>query len=178
MRLCALAGLICVVLLVALLASTASAAVGEDNDFVPGLGIAAFLFIMTLIVVCMVLMGLGLAAGIVVCAAAAMLAGLGIVSSSAAVGLLRRSPSSAFRALFIQLGAAAGIPCGIGAAWSVSALAHAGWSRLFIILLGGGCGMACGIGVALLFNFVWGRIVAWWLERNARRMPMQKEASS
>jgi len=114
-------------------------------------------------------MGLGLAAGIIVFALAGALVTFGIMSSSVAVGFLRRRPTSGFRALFVQLGAVAGIPCGIGATWLVSWLAHSHWSTALRLLVGSVCGLACGVAVALLFNFAWGRIAGWLLRRYERR---------
>jgi hypothetical protein len=122
-----------------------------------------------MVVVFMLLLGIGLAVGIVVCALAGALAALGILSSSAAIGFIRRSPASGFRVLFLQLGAVAGIPCGFAGAWLVSALAHSHWSLTARLLMGGTAGLVCGVLVAWLFNFVWGKIGAWILARYDRR---------
>jgi hypothetical protein len=148
----------------------------EIDDFNPGLGIFAALMIMLIVVVCMLLVGLGLVTGVVLCALSGFLAGLGILSSSVAIAFVRRSPGSGFRALFIQLGALAGIPVGIGAVWLASWAAHTHWSTAFRIVVGGTCGLACGVAVALVFNFVWGKVAQWILRRYERRPEPEKRA--
>lgn len=140
-----------------------------DDDFTPGLGIFAALVIMVMIVVFILLLGIGLAVGLVVCALVGALTAVGILSSSATIAFLRRSPTQGFRALFLQLGAAAGIPCGITGAWIVSWLAHCNWSVLDRFLIGGVAGFACGVLVAWLFNTTWSRIATWIRSRYDRR---------
>jgi hypothetical protein len=140
----------------------------ECEGFNPGLGIFAAIMIMVMVVACMMLLGLGLAAGIVVCALAGALTAFGILSSSVAIGIIRRSPASGFRALFVQVGAVAGIPCGIAAMWLVSWLAGTHWSAAWRILAGSVCGLGCGVAVALLFNFAWGRAARWLLSRHEK----------
>jgi hypothetical protein len=120
-------------------------------------------------VVFVLLLGIGLALGIVLCAVAGALAAFGILSSSVAIGFIRRSPASGVRALIIQVGALGGIPCGIGAACLVSWLAHSQWSMTARLLVGGFCGLIGGIVVAWLFNFVWSKIAAWILELYERK---------
>ncbi len=127
------------------------------------------LMILFLVAVFVLLLGAGLAAGIVVCALAGALAAFGIFSSSMAVGFLRRSPASGLRAMFLQLGAVAGIPCGMAAAWLVSFLAHGHWSIAARLLVGGASGLVCGVIVGWLFNFAWGTTAAWILARYERR---------
>jgi hypothetical protein len=161
-----------------LLADTTNAPampIPASDGFAPGLGIFAAIMVMVMAVECLLLVGFGLAAGLLVFALAGALTAFGILSSSAAIGFIRRSPASGFRALFIQLGAIAGIPCGIGAIWLVSWAADTHWSVAWRLLLGGVCGMACGVVVALLFNFVWGTTSRWMLGRfDSRRGTVPK----
>lgn len=142
---------------------------GLDDDFTPALGILAALVVIIMVVVFMLLLGMGLAAGIIVFALAGALAAFGILSSSAAVGFVRRSPASGFRALFLQLGAAAGIPCGIAGTWLVLSVAHNHWSLAAQLLVGGTAGLLCGVLVAWLFNFAWCKAGAWILARYDRQ---------
>lgn len=156
----------------ALFASPSGAAAfptSEAGGFNPGLLVFAGIAILVMVVACLLLVGLGLAGGIIISALAGALTVFGILSSSVALGLIRRSPASGFRALFVQVGAVAGIPCGIGAMWLVAWVAAIHWSIATRLLVGGVCGMLCGVAVALLFNFAWGRAVAWLLGRYERR---------
>jgi hypothetical protein len=133
----------------------------DGDDFDPGL----LLFVVVMLAACAFLVGAGLVGGIVAFVLAGALTAFGIMSSSVVIGFIRRSPASGFRALFIQLGAVAGIPCGIGAMWLVSWLAHSQTSTAFRLLVGSVCGLACGVSVALLFNFAWGKAAGWLLKR-------------
>ena len=140
-----------------------------DDDFNPGVGIFAAFMILFLVVALMLLLGVGLVVGIVLCLLAGGLAAFGILSSSVAVGFVRRSPASGFRALILQVGAAAGIPCGIAAAWLAALIAHSHWSATARLLAGATGGLLCGVAVAVLFNFAWGRIAALIIARQDRR---------
>ncbi|HEX7860892.1 MAG TPA: hypothetical protein VF773_11230 [Verrucomicrobiae bacterium] len=133
----------------------------DVDDFDPGL----LLFVVVMLAACAFLVGAGLLAGIVAFALTGALTAFGIMSSSVVIGFIRRSPASGFRALVIQLGAVAGIPCGIGAMWLVSWLADSQSSTAFRLLVGGVCGLSSGVAVALLFNFAWGRTSGWFLNR-------------
>jgi hypothetical protein len=141
----------------------------ETDDFNPGVGIAAAFVIMVVVVVLMLLLGMGLAVGLLLCALTGALVAVGILSSSVAIGFIRRNPAAGFRALFLQLGAVAGIPCGIAAAWVIALATHSPWSVTARIVVGGAVGLACGISVAWLFNFVWSKIAAWIVTPCTRR---------
>jgi hypothetical protein len=130
----------------------------------PFLLILAF-WLLVMVVVFVLLLGIGLAVGIVLCALVGALTAFGILSTSVAIGFLRRSPASGLRALFLQLGAVVGVVCGIAASWLVSWLAHSHWGVVTRLLVGGSCGLICGILVAGLFNLAWGKITAWILAR-------------
>ena len=110
-------------------------------------------------------MVLGIVVAVVTLAVTAVLVAVGVVSFSAVVGLLSRRPTHAARALFIQLGALGGIPCGIGAALLVTWLGNLGIHRGLAVLVGGGTGLGAGLIVALLFNLAWTRLLAWGVER-------------
>lgn len=137
----------------------------ETGGFAPGL----LLMVLAMIVACLFLVGFGAVVCMVICALTGALAALGILSSSVAIAFLRRSPASGFRALFIQIGAAAGIPCGVGAMWLVTWLIDAQWSTTARLVVGGGCGLGCGVVVALLFNLAWSRLARWLLGKYENR---------
>ncbi|EEF57430.1 hypothetical protein [Pedosphaera parvula] len=134
----------------------------EISDGIPGI---SWFLILVLIICAFFVMIVALAVTAIVAFGITILVGLGIISSSVFFGFLRRSPASGFRALFLQLGAIAGIACGIGAVWLVSWAAHAHWNPACKILLGGTSGLLCGLLAALLFNFLWGRAATWLLNR-------------
>jgi len=115
------------------------------------------------------LLGFGAAVGIALIALAGGLTAFGIVSSSVVIGFLQRSVTAAFRALFLQLGAVAGIPCGIGATWLFTWLSHTDWSLGMHLWIGGLYGLLSGFLVALLFNFAWSSAVAWLIKRHEKR---------
>lgn len=117
-----------------------------------------WLIFLVFFAVCVVLMGIGLAIGLVVgavaCGIAGLLASLGVISVSTAVGLLFRSPAPAFRALVYQLSILGGIVSGIVLAWAGSTVLEAGLSPAHIAICGGLGGAAGGLVLALLFLWV------------------------
>jgi hypothetical protein len=135
------------------------------DDFDPGL----LLFVVVMLAACALLVGAGLVGGVVAFVLAGALTTFGIISSSVVIGFIRRSPAAGFHALFIQMGAVAGIPCGIGTMWLASWLAHSQSSTAYRLLVGSVCGLACGVAIALLFNFAWGRTAGWLLKRYESR---------
>ena len=132
-----------------------------DDDFAPGLGIMA----LVMIVVCLILIGVGIVVGLAFMAIAAALAAAGIVSASVVVGLLKKRPSAAARALFLQLGglggAAAGGVLALAVRWLAEMDVHWGWA----LAAGGLGGLAAGAAVALAFNFAWSRALDWLAAR-------------
>ncbi len=149
----------------------------DADDFSPLLGLLALFLALVMVVVFVFLLAVGLVACVVLCALAGALAALGILSTSVAVGFIRRSPASGFRALFLQLGAVIGVPCGIGAAWLVSWLVGGDWSITARLLVGGTGGLVCGILVAWLFNLVWSKLAEWILARHDQRNPKAEPIS-
>jgi len=144
---------------------TLPAQTGGSVPFAPFLGIGVLVFVLALLAACLLLVGLGIALGMAVCAGVGALAMLGIVSASVATGFLRRNPASGLRVFFLQAGALAGVPCGIAVMWAVSWLKQNNWSLNTILMVGGIGGLIEGAAVALLFNHAWGLIAAWLLKR-------------
>src|ERR1044071_9876724 len=70
-----------------------------------------FLFVM------LILIGIGVAVGLVLCLIAGILLSLGILSSSILIGLRSDNPSAGIRAFLLQCGVFAGIPVGAACAW-------------------------------------------------------------
>ena len=65
-----------------------------------------------LLVACLVVIGIGVVLGVVAVAAAGLLVALGVVSSSAAIGIPRKSAGAGFLSLALQVGAALGLIAG------------------------------------------------------------------
>jgi hypothetical protein len=112
--------------------------------------------------------------------AALILAGIitgGIISASVATAVLRRSVSSGFRALFLQVGAVVGLLTGVVGAMIFIWLARipSGSPQPWIIGVVGG--LIWGVLCACLFNFAWGRIVEWIAGKFQRRKAELPEAA-
>lgn len=135
-------------------AETPEAAANEEfEDFAPGVFVLLFIVL---------IIASGVILGAVVLAALGLLAVLtavGIVSSSVLIGFLRKKPSAAFRAFFLQAGAAGGVASGIVLSLLIVWLfdLHVPPKQAFAV--GTVCGGLGGFGIGVLFNLAWGRIV-------------------
>ena len=96
-----------------------------------------------------------------------VLTALGIVSSSALVGVFRRRWSTALRAFHYQLCVALGVACGIGLTWSVARLSNVQLSVREVFAAGALAGLCGGTLVA----WAMGRLVCMMHRRNFRAMP-------
>lgn len=108
-------------------------------------------------------LGVGIVAGLFACVAAAVLGGLGVVSSSVALGFLTRRPATAIRALLLQCGVLAGIPAGAATAWAGHGIltgiaAWQGWPAAGwewkVPLFGAVGGAFAGVSLALTLDFI------------------------
>jgi hypothetical protein len=68
----------------------------------------------------LVVIGIGVAIGLVTCLAVSLLASVGMLSTSVLVGVWTRRTLAGFQALFVQCGIALGAPAGAALAWGVS----------------------------------------------------------
>ncbi|MGB8168999.1 MAG: hypothetical protein WCF18_15990 [Chthoniobacteraceae bacterium] len=119
------------------------------------------LFALVFFVVALVLIGVGVAVGLVGCVLAVMLLGLGVISSSAFIGLRSGRPGLGFRVFLLQCGLLAGIPAGAVCAWlaqSFFAAYGAGWPVLLYGALGGAFS---GVLVALVIDFTARHLHVW-----------------
>lgn len=108
--------------------------------------------------------------------AALVLAGMitgGIISASVMTGVLRRSVSSGFRALFLQIGGVLGLATGAVGALMFIWLAKIPSDSPKPWVIGLLAGLVWGVLSACLFNFAWGRIVAWTTSKLQRRKPAE-----
>ena len=128
----------------------------------------------------LVFVGIGVGLGVFMCGLAAVLVMGGVISSSAALGLITRRPAVALRVFLLQCGVLAGIPAGAVAAWlghellerfmASQALVSSGgtWQIPALGALGGAVG---GAALALLMDFVFRRSHAWLAGRTTDQSP-------
>lgn len=127
-------------------------------------------------VVMLLLLGVGVGVGLFACLIAAALTGLGVVSSSVAVGLYTRRPAAAVRLFLLQCGVLAGLPAGAVCAWLGQQL-YSAWSELKqtamvgvewkVPLFGALGGALAGAVLALLLDFCLRRVCVWVEARRA-----------
>lgn len=131
----------------------------------PGMAIVSLI----LAVVILILVGVGVALGLVACAVTAALIGLGVVSSSVVVGMRSGRPADGVRVFLLQCGILAGVPAGAFCAWLASTLmtdleGAVDWQ---VLVCGGLGGALAGILLALSLNAMWRRLQAWAVGRLA-----------
>lgn len=124
--------------------------------------------------VMLVLIGIGIAAGLVACAMGAVLVGLGMISSSVLVGMRSGRPADGFRLFLLQCGLVLGAPAGAVCAWLGSSLAAelrgvVDWQ----VLIGGGlAGAVAGVLVALALDLMSRPLQAWAAVKLPGRKPV------
>lgn len=130
------------------LGATDSPHIDPSDDF------SQMLFAFALVGICIVLflVGVGIVVAAVVAISAAILVALGIVSSAAFVGILRRRFSSGLRAFHYQLFAVATIPAGIGALWVGSHFFTTHLRHRDILAIGSLAGICGGLLLAFAFD--------------------------
>jgi hypothetical protein len=119
------------------------------------------LFCLVFLVVALLLIGIGIAIGTIACLVAAALVGLGVISSSFVVGVSSGRASAGFRAFLLQCGVLAGIPAGAVCAWLGHRFYIAAGSELPILFFGALGGALAGLIVAVMLDFVSGRLGSW-----------------
>jgi hypothetical protein len=111
--------------------------------------------------VALILIGIGLAVGLVACGLLALLVGLGVLSSSAFLGIRSGRPEVAIRAFFVQCGCLAGIPAGAVCAWFATQFQTAIGTGWVIFVYGGIGGAVAGVLIALILDFVTRQLYRW-----------------
>lgn len=119
-------------------------------------------------VVVLVLIGVGIAIGLVACGLLALLIAAGVVSSSFLVGLHSGRSSDGVRAFLLQCGIIAGVPAGalcalLGRSF-LESYPGAG-ADVMVLVCGGLGGAVAGILVALAAHSVFQRLHTWALAR-------------
>lgn len=121
-----------------------------------------------LLLVMLVLIGVGIAVGLFACAIATALVGLGVVSSSVALGFFTKRPATAVRAFLLQCGILAGIPAGAVTAWIGRAFLEKVDQSWMIAVYGGIGGAFAGALLALMLDFIFRRTHT-WIEARVKR---------
>jgi hypothetical protein len=118
---------------------------------------------LVLAIIVLVLIGVGIAVGLVACALAALLVGLGVLSSSLVVGMLSGRATDGIRVFLLQCGVIVGVPAGaVCALLATSLMAELQGTVDWPLLVGGGlCGGLAGIMVALVLDLMSRRLCAW-----------------
>lgn len=138
--------------------------------FDPGFAMFVLFMILALLAYCCLALMIGLAC---VAIAVILLAG-GVLSASLLAGIIHRSISTGFRALFFQLGALAGMVGGALATAGVIWITKSNWNAPLHWITGVALGFLMGICYAWLFNKIWGRIA----EELTRKLERKRERPS
>lgn len=126
------------------------------------------LFGLIFLVVALILIGVGIVVGAVICAVAALLVAAGVLSSSVVIGLLTRRPVAGVRAFLLQCSLLAGIPSGIFCAWLAHSTLSAAGPGWLISIYGAAGGAVAGLVIAFLLDFVFRRLHRWGTAKLAR----------
>lgn len=140
----------------------------EDVDF------GLWIILITFLIACFLALLLGIFAVLV-------LAGFitaGIVSASVMAAVLRKSVSSGFRALFLQIGGVLGLATGATGAMLFIWLAKIPSDSPKPWMIGLIAGLVWGLLSACLFNFAWRRIVEWIAAKLPRRKTELPESAT
>ena len=105
-------------------------------------------------VISLLIMGIGLAIGVVACAALIFLIGMGVVSSSALIGFWKGRLESGLQAFFLQSGAIAGVFAGASVAWLFKEISPTFVNNWATLGLGAAIGASCGITMAFVASLV------------------------
>lgn len=98
---------------------------------------------------------------LVVIACALFILLLPILAVAAAIGVAKRSLSAGIQAVFIMLGAMAGLAAGVGSAEVALWILGLGGGGIWPPLLAGGLGLLAGVAAAVLFNLAWTHALRW-----------------
>ncbi len=104
------------------------------------------------VVAALIVIGMGIVVGVAAILACAVLIALGIISSSAAVGFMKRSPSAGLMSLLLQACGLIGAIGGIGVGLLIAALLEVDASRAVVALSGAMGGGLAGFAVGWLVH--------------------------
>lgn len=119
------------------------------------------LFGLIFLIVALVVIGIGIALGVVACILTCAFLVLGIASSSFVIGFHRGHPVAGTRAFLVQCGILAGVPAGIVCVWSVQFVFGTGATGWSLLVCGAVGGALAGFVVALSLEFAFRRLYQW-----------------
>lgn len=134
-----------------------------DEGFDP----APLMFMLMMLILALGVCLLALISGVVATLLTGSLVTAGIISVAVLTGLLRKSVSSGFRALFILVGTLVGLVSGTLGGWGIASFGQIRWNMPAQLAVGGLIGVTFGMLMAWLFNKAWTRIADWlaaWLK--------------
>lgn len=137
---------------------------GEEIEEI-GPPMFVFFIIILFFVICFLALLLGIFAALVLTGFITA----GIISASVMTAVLKRSVSSGFRALFLQIGGVLGLATGAVGAMIFIWLAKIPSDSPLPWIIGLIAGLVWGLLSACLFNFAWRRIVDWIAAKLPRR---------
>lgn len=129
-------------------AASAETPVGPDDDFSPML----FMMMIFAILIMLVLLGICFAIAAITAACLLVLVALGILSSSALIGVFRRKFSSGLRALHYQVCSAIALPVGAALAWLGVWLFDANDHLPIAFAIGALSGVCAGLTIAYILD--------------------------
>lgn len=115
-----------------------------------------FAIVMIALAIFVILIGAGIVIAMIVAICMTILAALGILSTAALTGILRRKFSSGLRALHYQVCAAIALPAGIALFWAGARLFGSETPIATILIIGGAAGICAGLAVAFILDHIAG----------------------
>lgn len=116
---------------------------------------------LVLVVVALILIGVGIAVGLVACGVAGALLGVGVISSSVFVGLRSGRTATAIRAFLLQCGFFGGIPAGAVSAWLALSIFEGQTSDWRIVVYGALSGACVGLLIGFVLDLISRKLQAW-----------------
>lgn len=117
-------------------------------------------------IACLVVLGMGIVFGIVAAIGLTVFVALGIISSSTAIGLVRKSSSAGLLSLALQTGAALGVIAGLAASLVAALIMYDTFPPMSRVLSAGVIGgLFAGLGVGWVVYFGCTTIARWLWDR-------------
>lgn len=128
-------------------------------------------FALIALVIVLILVGVGIVIGLVILGGVAAMLGIGILTTSTLTGLVTRKPTTAAKALVLQVAAIGGLVAGAGTAVALDYffLKKIETTTTMLAILGGIGGLVGGLILGFLFNFAWHRVLNLYLSKSRQK---------